>query len=137
MIEEHGAPYYHIHRADFHRMIYELVASSPRINIRLNSTVKSVHPSPNPSVSVMLTNGECLSGDLIVGADGVKSIIRQVVVGRPDHAQPTGDSAYRAIIPTDVMLNDPDLKPFVDTPEMTAWMGPGRHLMAYCIVSLR
>ena len=113
------------------------MVSSPRINICLNLTVKSMHPSPNPSVSVMLTNGECLPGDLIVGADGIKNIIRQVVVGRPDHAQLTINSTYRAIIPTDVMLNDPDLKPFVDTPEMTAWTGPCRHLMAYCIVSLR
>ena len=73
---------------------------------------------------------------MIIGADGVKSIVRNVVVGRPDHAEATGDAAYRAIIPTEVMLKDPDLKPFADIPEMTAWMGPKRHVMTYCIVSL-
>ena len=45
-----------------------------------------------------------------------------------------GDAAYRAIIPTDVLLNDPDLCPLVETPEMVGWMGPGRHIMAYSIV---
>ena len=138
MRREHGAPYYHIHRADFHRMVYDrAVASSDRVSVRLGSTVKSVDPIPNAQgqVSVTLTSGETITGDLIVGADGVKSLVRQVVIGRADAPEPTGDAAYRAIISTDVMLSDPDLRPFVETPEMTAWMGPGRHLMGYCIVS--
>ena len=83
-----------------------------------------------------LSTGETISGDLIIGADGVKSVLREVVIGKPDRPEPTGDAAYRAIIPTEVMMEDPDLRPFVETPEMTAWMGPGRHLMAYCIVSV-
>jgi len=37
------------------------------------------------------------------------------------------------VVCTDLMLQDPELRPFVETPEMTAWMAPGRHLMAYCI----
>ena len=45
-----------------------------------------------------------------------------------------GDTAYRTIIPADVLLNDPDLCPLVETPEMVAWKGPGRHFMAYSIV---
>lgn len=137
MRREHGAPYFHIHRADFHRMVYERAAASDRVTVRLNSTVKSVDPVPNAQgqVSVTLTSGEVISGDLIVGADGVKSLVRQVVIGREDAPEPTGDAAYRAIISTDVMLNDPELRPFVETPEMTAWMAPGRHLMGYCIVS--
>ena len=138
MRREHGAPYYHIHRADFHRMVYDrAVASSDRVSVRLGSTVKSVDPIPNAQgqVSVTLVSGETIAGDLIVGADGVKSLVRQVVIGRADAPEPTGDAAYRAIISTDVMLSDPDLRPFVETPEMTAWMGPGRHLMGYCIVS--
>ncbi|KAI5118405.1 hypothetical protein M0805_002857 [Coniferiporia weirii] len=133
MRTEHGAPYYHVHRADLHRMVYELAAASPRITLRLSATVQTVQPTPNPQVSVTLTTGEVISGDLIVGADGVKSLVRGVVVGHADSPEPTGDAAYRAIISTDVMLKDPELKPFVDTPEMTAWMGPSRHLMAYCI----
>ena len=128
-MEEHGAPYYHIHRADFHKMLFDLAA--PNMTLRLKSTVVSVDPD---LPSVTLASGEVIPGDLIIGADGVKSVIQQVVLGRVNPAQPTGDAAYRAIIPTSVMLSDPDLKPFVDVPEMTGWMGPGRHLMAYNIV---
>ncbi|TDL23537.1 FAD/NAD(P)-binding domain-containing protein [Rickenella mellea] len=130
--KKHGAPYLHVHRADFHQMLCTLATQHPNVTLRLSSTVVSIDPdSENPSVT--LAGGEVLRGDLIVGADGVKSIVRQVVVGRPDRATPTGDAAYRAIISTEFMLKDPELKSFVDVPEMTAWMGPGRHLMAYNI----
>ncbi|KAL5531773.1 hypothetical protein ACEPAF_5335 [Sanghuangporus sanghuang] len=137
MRRRHGAPYYHVHRADLHDLIYDTAIASPRVKLRLNSTVETVDPTPKPQVSVTLTSGEVISGDIIIGADGVKSIVRTVVLGRPDKAEPTGDAAYRAVIPTSWMLEDPELKPFVDHPEMTAWMAPGRHLMAYCIKAMK
>ncbi|EJD02574.1 FAD/NAD-binding domain-containing protein [Fomitiporia mediterranea MF3/22] len=134
MDNDHGSPYYHIHRADFHRLLYDL--AEPFATIRLNSTVAAVNPSaPRPSVT--LTTGETISADLIVGADGVKSMVREIVLGEPTAATATGDAAYRAIIPTEKMLADPELRPFVENPEMTAWMGPGRHIMAYCIRAKR
>jgi salicylate hydroxylase len=148
MENDHGAPYYHIHvskwllvdyrgchllnllfqRADFHRLLFDLV--KPYMTLRLNSKVVSVDPAV-PTVT--LQSGEIVQGDLIIGADGVKSTIREVVVGAPDKPVPTGDSAYRAIISTAQMLSDPDLKQLVDETEMTGWIGPGRHIMAYCI----
>ena len=72
--------------------------------------------------------------DLIIGADGIKSITRQIVVGHPDNAMKTGDAAYRAIISTEAMMKDEDLRPLVEVPEMTGWLGPGRHIVGYCIV---
>jgi salicylate hydroxylase len=49
---------------------------------------------------------------------------------------PTGHAAYRAVISTKGMISDPILKPLVDRGEMTGWMGPGKHIMAYCIVRI-
>ncbi|KAI0699405.1 FAD/NAD(P)-binding domain-containing protein [Cytidiella melzeri] len=129
-MNEYGAPYYHIHRADFHKLLFDLAA--PNMTLRLNSTVVGVDPD---APSVTLASGEVIKGDLIIGADGIKSIVQQVVLGHVNPAQPTGDAAYRAIIPTSVLEADPDLKPLVDNPEMTGWMAPRRHLMAYCIRS--
>ncbi|KAN0091583.1 hypothetical protein V8E55_005149 [Tylopilus felleus] len=130
MEEEYGAPYYHIHRADFHRIVYDLAEPHPRVTIRTNSRVVAVDPS-KPSLT--LESGEVVHADLIVGADGVKSLTREFVVGGPDKPTPTGDAAFRAIIPTDIMIKDPDLRPLVETAEMVGWMGPGRHIMAYNI----
>ncbi|KAH9940626.1 hypothetical protein B0H21DRAFT_575727 [Amylocystis lapponica] len=125
-MDVYGAPYYHIHRADFHKLLYDLAA--PNMTLRLASTVVSLDPE---APSVTLESGEVISADLVIGADGVKSYVQQVVLGRSNPANPTGDTAYRAIIPTSLMLAEPDLKEFVETPEMTGWMAPGRHLMAY------
>ncbi|KAG9101951.1 hypothetical protein FRC06_002463 [Ceratobasidium sp. 370] len=119
----------HALRADLHRMIYEL-AQTVGVTIRLSSHVKFINPS-KPSLA--LSTGEVVYCDLIVGADGVKSMIREVVVGAPDRPRPTGDAAYRAIIPAEKMVGDPQLKELLDRPEMTAWMGPERHVMGYCI----
>ncbi|THH26332.1 hypothetical protein EUX98_g7853 [Antrodiella citrinella] len=127
-MDKYGAPYYHIHRADFHKLLYDLAI--PNVDLHLKSTVVSVDPE---APSITLQTGEVVKGDLLLGADGVKSIVQEAVLGHVNPAQATGDAAYRALIPTSIMLADPELKPFVDTPEMCAWMAPGRHLMAYCI----
>lgn len=101
------------------------------MTLRLNSHVVSTDPS---IPTLTLASGEVIKTDLVIGADGLKSTIREVVIGRPDKPEPTGDAAYRAIIPTSEMMKDPDLRPLVEFPEMTGWIGPGRHIMAYCIV---
>ncbi|KAI0820847.1 FAD/NAD-P-binding domain-containing protein [Trametes gibbosa] len=126
--EQYGAPYYHIHRADLHKLLFDLAA--PFMDLRLQSLVVAVDPE---TPSVTLSSGEVIKGDLIIGADGVKSTVQGVVLGHTNPAEPTGDAAYRAVIPTELLLKDPDLKGFVDIPEMTGWMGPGRHIMAYNI----
>jgi salicylate hydroxylase len=171
MEARYGTPYWHVHRADFHRLLVGLLnvrvvdggeevqesvqleekKNGPGeddhgvpVTLRLKSTVVAVNPGGPPGeggrrASVTLSSGEVLEGDVIIGADGVKSFVQSVVLhGAGKRATPpraTGDAVYRATIPADVMLRDPDLKPFIDTPEMTGWMGPRRHIMAYCIVS--
>lgn len=116
-------------RADLLDMLFKL--ASPYMTLFLNSRVVSLDPHLG---EVTLESGKTFRADVILGADGVKSMIREVVIGRPDKPIPTGDAAYRAIIPTAEMSKDPDLKPLVDHPEMTGWIGPGRHIMGYCIV---
>ena len=104
----------------------------PNITLRLKSNVVMVDPD---TPSVTLASGEIIEGDLIIGADGIKSIAQQTVLGYVNPAHPTGDAVYRVLIPTSALIEDPDLKGLVDTPEMTGWLGPRRHIMAYNIVS--
>ena len=146
MEEQHGAPYYHVHvrahylrlpslfihrtqRADLHNMLFHL--AWPFMNLRLNSKVVSLEPSV-PFAT--LESGEVVTADVIIGADGIKSVARETVVGGPDKPVPTGDAAYRAIVPTSEMIKEPDLKELVDFPEMTGWMGPQKHVVGYLIV---
>lgn len=133
MEENFGSPYYHIHRADLHQLLYDLASSSPLLTLRLSSNVVSADPS---LPSVTLASGEVVKADLIIGADGVKSSLREIVLGAPVKAVATGDAVYRALVPTSEMVKDPELKPLVDNPEMTGWMGPSKHIMGYNINTL-
>jgi salicylate hydroxylase len=137
MVEDHGSPYYQIHRGDYHAMLLRLARVAPGVRIRLNAAVHDVQPDPTlqGGPSVTLTSGEVLYTDVIIGADGIKSTLQKAVTGFDDAPIPTGDAAYRAIIRTDLMLQDPELRQFVETPEAALWMGPRRHLVAYNIVS--
>jgi len=47
-------------------------------------------------------------------------MLQKPVTGLNDGPTPTGDAAYRVVVCTDLMLQDPKLRPFVETPEMTA-----------------
>ena len=123
MDESYGAPYVHIHRADYHAMLLKLALSSGRVKLRLGCTDVDCNPDPS-ELSVTLQTGEVVKADLIVGADGIKSLIQGVVTGKKSDPRPTGDAAYRAIIPCEYLRKDPELRPFVEHPEMTAWMAP-------------
>lgn len=140
----HGAPYYHIHRADYHTILYEI--AKPHMDLRLNSKVVSVDviPAPQqtsvsgasnatPKVALTLQFGDIVYADMIIGADGIKSMLRDLVVGSPDRPVATGDAAYRAIIPAGDMLKDPVLRHLIEDGEMTGWMGPNKHIMGYCL----
>ncbi|KAJ6506253.1 hypothetical protein C8R47DRAFT_1101678 [Mycena vitilis] len=101
------------------------------MKLRLNSKVVSVNSN---AAYVTLANGETICGDLVIGADGIKSVVRDTVIGGPSEPPiHTGDSAYRAVIPTAEMLADPDLKGIVESSEMISWMGPAKHIIGYCI----
>ena len=138
MVRDHGAPQYQIHRADCHAMLHRLACTAPGVRICLGAAVKDAQPDPavvgGPSVT--LASGEVFYADLVVGADGLKSTMQKVVTSLDDMPEPTGDAAYRAVISTDLMLEDPELRPFAETADTTVWIAPGRHLVGYCIVSV-
>lgn len=124
-----GAPYYHIHRADLHKLLYDLAA--PHIDLHLNSTVVELVQGSPPVVKT--SDGKSWEADLIIGADGVKSMLRSVILGAPDAPIATGDAAYRALIPASKLLEDPDLAPLVQKPEVNIWLGPAGHIVSYCV----
>lgn len=128
---DYGAPYYHIHRADLHKLLYDLV--SPCATILSGSAVVGCNPGA-ASPSITLASGETMVADLIVGADGMKSYILEVVSGKPNAVELTGHAVYRMTVPTSLMMQDPELREFVEHPKMTAWMGPWKCLVAYPVV---
>lgn len=119
----HRAPYNQLHRADFQRLLIDKVVELKKDAIRLSSRVTGFEETAS-GVRVRLASGEVVGGDVLIGADGVKSAVRAQIAGA---AQPlyTGDAAWRLTIPTG------KLPPGLMGPVMSVWMGPGAHVVCY------
>jgi salicylate hydroxylase len=108
-----------------HRRSLELGA-----DIRVNSKVVDIDFE---SAVVTLQNGQKLSGDLIVGADGLNSVTRKKFVPT-DAPELTGDIAFRVLV--DVAQLGPDeedLKRLAQSPQVTYWLGPFGHAIVYIL----
>ena len=124
----YGAPYYFVHRAD---LINALVAAAQKHeNITLKTNCRVVeYDFGAPSLET--ADGDTLSADLIVCADGIKSAVRNAINGTPISPMDTGDVAYRILVPAGPLLSDPSMRHLVTEPWATHWMGPEGHAVGY------
>ena len=94
-LNRYSAPYLHIHRADYHHVLVD-EARGLGVNIKLNSHVTGVDFS---KPAVKFGDGqEDFEADLVIGADGLKSVTRETLLARKDPPRLTGDLAYRIIV---------------------------------------
>jgi salicylate hydroxylase len=124
---QHGAPYYHLHRADFHRILADKVESLDPQCITLNARVAGF--SENASgVTLKLADGTEVKGDALIAADGIKSVIRAKLHGEVP-ATYTGFVAWRLTVPREKLPRDiMDLVGAV-------WCGPKNHCVVYWLRS--
>lgn len=128
-----GAPFLDFHRANLHSCLLDRAVELGG-NIMTNAQVQNFAISEDDTTaSVLLADGRVLVADLIVGADGINSTLREVFLGRQDPPQPTGDLAYRLLLNTTDMLDDPELRPMVESPQVNYWVGPGAHAVSYVL----
>ena len=117
-----GNPYAVIHRADVHGSLLEGAQESGRIDVQTSTQVVRAEQDAN-SVTVFDQHGVAHRGTALIGADGVKSAIRQQYVG--DEARVSGHVVYRAVVdkkdfPADLQWNAASI-----------WVGPNCHLVHY------
>lgn len=117
-----GAEYYHLHRADLHAI---LTKGLPEENITFNIKCVDVEQKGDKAVAIF-DNGEEFEADLIVGADGIRSVVRDKLWGKDD-PRFTGDMCWRALVPV-----DEHPLPFVQ-PATSFWFGPKAHVVTYYV----
>ncbi len=120
---KHGAPYVQMHRADFHDILAARARSAKPDLIRLGHRLVDFVERPG-HVEARFANGHVARGDLLIGADGLKSAVRRQIVGETP-ATYTGDGAWRLVVPVERLP-----KPFLE-PVMSVFMGPGGHAVCY------
>jgi salicylate hydroxylase len=95
----YGAPYLLFHRGDLHAILAEAVRQRQPDAVRLNARCMGFRQS-DAGVVVQLEGGEEVKGDVLIGADGVHSIVRKALFG-PDNASFTGEIAWRGLVPVE------------------------------------
>lgn len=117
-----GNPYAVIHRADIHSSLVEGAQENGDIEIITNCRITDVAQDEN-GVTVTDQNGQTYAGQALIGADGVKSVVREKYVG--DLALVTGHVVYRAVVPKAEFPED------LQWNAASIWVGPNCHLVHY------
>lgn len=110
--------YYFVHRADLVEMLAD-AARAAGVQIRLLQDITGLALEADRA-HLTTAQGAHLTADLVIGADGLHSVVRGLLNGRtvPDF---TGQVAWRATVPAQGPVE----------PVANVHMGPGRHLVHY------
>ncbi|WP_238014378.1 FAD-dependent monooxygenase [Dactylosporangium sp. AC04546] len=117
--QEFGAPHYTVHRADLHRLLADRL---PQGAVRLGRRLVS-HADDGERVRLTFADGTTAQADVLVGADGVHSIVRRALLGTQVPAF-SGSSAFRGLVSFDRV-------PGLPRDTMYIWVGARSRLLAY------
>jgi len=119
----YGAPYATIHRADLHSLLLNAVRKQGNVQLKLGTWVDS-YTETSQVVTLTTTEGLDVEGDVLIGADGLWSRVRQLMLsdGEP---RVSGHLAYRAMVPQH------SLPERLRSRQVTAWLGPKMHMVQY------
>jgi 2-polyprenyl-6-methoxyphenol hydroxylase-like FAD-dependent oxidoreductase len=120
--ERFGNPYAVIHRQDVHNSLLEGAQETGRVEFHTDTRLVRVEQDGD-TVTAIDQNGQRWTGQALIGADGVKSVVRAQYVNDPPRV--TGHVVYRAVVdqaefPEDLKWNAASL-----------WAGPKCHLVHY------
>ena len=118
-----GAPHLTFHRAD---LLNALASTLDPASIHLGHRLVSVAERAE-TVELTFANGVIHRAEYVIGADGVRSVLRHALYG-DDNPSYTGQMVWRSL------LKGSDVPPETLEPNgRIQWLGPGCHLLAYYI----
>ena len=118
-----GNPYAVVHRGDLHGVFLRACEAQPNVELLTNAKVTGYEQSAD-QVSALLEDGARITGEALIGADGLWSKIRAQMLG--DGApRVSGHTTYRSVIPVEHMPED------LRWNAATLWAGPKCHIVHY------
>lgn len=118
-----GAGHFQVHRADLHDVLRAAVLQNDASCIHLGHAFSQLSQHES-SVAAHFVNGAVASGDALVGCDGSRSVVREVLHGT-NPVSYTGQVAYRALISTANVPSE------LRSQTRCLYIGPGRMLLHY------
>jgi salicylate hydroxylase len=122
-ISQHHAPLANVARNELVEILGNAVAACTNVTLKFSTHVVSVEPGESSS-KVLFSDGSSQSFDIVIGADGIHSVVRRCV-GAVDKPRFSGSAAYRALVPRSAVEDLPI--------DVTNRMGPDRHVVSYFI----
>ena len=119
---EYGQPYVTLYRPDLMAVLEAAVREADPFCIRLGA--RAVGCSQDGQAHLHLADGRIVSGDALIGADGIRSVVREALHGA-DAAEFTGMTAWRGVIPAEA------LPLHLRQAHSSNWVGPGGHVVYY------
>ncbi|MDA0734066.1 MAG: FAD-dependent monooxygenase [Chloroflexi bacterium] len=119
--DRYGAPYLCMHRAALHAALAEAI---PPDRLHLGHKLVGLEQH-HDHVELAFDNGVKVQADAVVGADGVHSAVRDIILGSEQRPYNRGRVAYRAVFPA-ALLGGRDLGN-----SRTKWWGNDRHVVIY------
>lgn len=118
-----GNPYAVVHRGELHQALLAACIESPLVDLRTDAEVER-YAVRDDGVEVALAGGATVRGRGLVGADGLRSRVRDQLIG-DGVPRVSGHTTYRSVIPIDRMPED------VRWNAATLWAGPKCHIVHY------
>ena len=121
--QRYGAPYLLLHRGDLHAA---LASAVPKDIVHRNRKLVGFRRA-GKQVAMQFADGSDATADVMIGADGVHSFVRETLFGA-ESPRYTGRVAYRTTFPSK-LLNG------LHIDSNTKWWGLDRHIVIYYVTS--
>ncbi|MDE5444334.1 alpha/beta hydrolase fold domain-containing protein [Bradyrhizobium sp. CSA207] len=120
--ERYGEPFYQFHRAD---LLEVLLTALPPGVLRLNARVDDFEQDAH-GVRVTLADGEQIHGDVLIGADGLHSVIRKKLVG-------DGPTVFSGKLVWRALIRAERVQKLAFKERFYGWAGADRMVWAYWV----
>lgn len=123
------APIFNGHRGELHQVVFDYARDELGIPIHLGQPVTEYFEDDDQA-GIVLNNGDRIVADVVVGADGVRSKARELVLGYEDKPKSSGYAIWRAWFSNVDMIKDPRTKEFCENGDtFNGWIGPDVHFL--------
>jgi salicylate hydroxylase len=122
-VTRYGFPYVTVHRGDLHGVIAQALMRERPDAIHLGCKCIGLSQTAE-HVELNFESRQPTTAKLVVGADGVHSVVRGTLFGTPE-PQFCGITAWRGVVPME------KLPPSISRTIGTQWVGPGGHVVHY------
>ncbi|KAJ3892829.1 hypothetical protein GG344DRAFT_75596 [Lentinula edodes] len=137
--KEYGVPHMVGHRSSLANAMFDACKNETAITFHFKSSCGGIKSwIPKPIFTVVPREGESydVSVDVVLAADGIKSVVRPQILRELNidaEVIDSGQSAYRIMLTREQMASDPEMLQLLDSDQVTRWIGARRHIIAYPI----